>query len=124
MLAPKFNAIAYVDACLDFVDWCAGARAIVSSKGVAVCLKIDVLVDDWEPGFGYRWGDAFPDLYFAGCDVGEYKEHISSRDRRAHQDGAGDGHAEGPGVRAGDRAARRACPARRSSRAARAARRS
>jgi hypothetical protein len=78
MLAPKFNAIAYVDACLDFVDWCAGARAIVSSKGVAVCLKIDVLVDDWEPGFGYRWGDTFPDLYFAGCDIGEYKEHISS----------------------------------------------
>ena len=78
MMAPKFNAIAYVDACLDFVDWCAGARAIVSSKGVAVCLKIDVLVDDWEPGFGYRWGDAFPDLYFSGCDVGEYKEHISS----------------------------------------------
>jgi hypothetical protein len=27
MLAPKFNAIAHVDACLDFVDWCAGARA-------------------------------------------------------------------------------------------------
>ena len=78
MLAPRFNAIAYVDACLEFIDWCAGARAIVSSKGVAVCLKIDVLVDDWEPGFGYRWGDTFPDLYFAGCDIGEYKEHISS----------------------------------------------
>jgi hypothetical protein len=78
MLMPKFNAIAYVDACLDFVDWCAGGRAIVSSKGVAVCLKIDVLVDDWEPGFGYRWGDTLPDLYFAGCDIGEYREHIDS----------------------------------------------
>jgi len=78
MMFPKFNAIAYVDACLDFVDWCAGGRAIVSSKGVAVCLKIDVLVDDWEPGFGYRWGDTFPDLYFAGCDIGDYREHISS----------------------------------------------
>jgi hypothetical protein len=78
MMAPKFNALAYVDACLEFVDWCAGARAIVSSKGVAVCLKIDVLVDDWEPGFGYAWGDVLPTLYFAGCDVGEYKEHISS----------------------------------------------
>jgi hypothetical protein len=43
-----------------------------------VCLKIDVLFDDWEPGFGYRWGDALPTLYFAGCDVGEYKEHIKS----------------------------------------------
>ena len=78
MMMPKFNAIAYVDACLDFVDWCAGARAIVSSKGVAVCLKIDVIFDDWEPGLGYRWGDAIPDLYFSGCDIGEYKEHIDS----------------------------------------------
>ena len=78
MLAPKFNAIAYVDACLDFVDWCAGARGIVSSKGLAVCLKIDVIFDDWTPGFGYRWGDTFPTLYFSGCDIGEYKEQISS----------------------------------------------
>jgi len=78
MMAPKFNAIAYVDACLDFVDWCAGARGIVSSKGLAACLKIDVLFDDWTPGFGYLWGDTFPTLYFSGCDVGEYKEQISS----------------------------------------------
>jgi len=77
MLAPKFNAEGRVEACLEFVDWCAGARALVSSKGVAVCAKIDVLVDDWEPGFGYRWGDAFPDLYFAGCDLGPYREHIA-----------------------------------------------
>ena len=73
---PKFNAEAYVKACLDFVDWCASAKALVSSKGVAVCLKIDVLVDDWEPGFGYRWGEAFPTLYFAGCELGPYREHI------------------------------------------------
>src|SRR5262249_22600447 len=57
MLAPKFNATAYVDACLEFVDWCAGAKALVSSKGVAVCLKIDLILDDWHPGFGYAWGD-------------------------------------------------------------------
>jgi PKD repeat protein len=74
---PKFNAEGRVDACLEFVDWCAGAKALVSSKGVAVCAKIDVLVDDWEPGFGYRWGDSFPDLYFAGCDLGPYREHFS-----------------------------------------------
>jgi len=43
-----------------------------------VCLKIDVLFDDWTPGFGYVWGDTFPTLYFSGCDVGEYKEQISS----------------------------------------------
>jgi hypothetical protein len=78
MRVPKFNATAYVDACLEFVDWCAGAKALVSSKGVAVCLKIDLLVDDWHPGFGYAWGDPVPTLYFAGCDVGPYKEHIRS----------------------------------------------
>jgi hypothetical protein len=78
MLAPKFNAQAHVDACLEFVDWCAGAKAIVSSKGVAVCLKIDVIFDDWMPGFGYKWGEPIPTLYFAGCDIGPYKEHISS----------------------------------------------
>jgi hypothetical protein len=78
MRAPKFNATAYVDACLEFVDWCAGAKALVSSKGVAVCLRIDLLVDEWHPGFGYAWGDPLPTLYFAGCDVGPYKEHIRS----------------------------------------------
>jgi hypothetical protein len=41
-----------------------------------VCLKIDLGLDDWRPGFGYLWGDTFPDLYFSGCDVGEYREHI------------------------------------------------
>ncbi len=88
MLAPKFNAQARVDACLEFVDWCAGARAIVSSKGLAVCLSIDVLFDDWTPGFGYRWGEAFPSLYFSGCDVGDYKEHINSGTAKLAQAGA------------------------------------
>jgi hypothetical protein len=34
-LFPKFNAEGRVDACLEFVDWCAGARALVSSKSRA-----------------------------------------------------------------------------------------
>ena len=33
-----------------------GARGS-TSKGLAVCLKIDVLFDDWTRGFGYLWGD-------------------------------------------------------------------
>jgi hypothetical protein len=77
MLAPKFNAHGRVKACADFVDWCASADALLSSRGVAVCLRIDLGLDDWSPGFGYLWGDAFPDLYFSGCDVGEYREHIN-----------------------------------------------
>jgi hypothetical protein len=46
---------------------------------------------DWSPGFGYLWGDTFPDLYFSGCDVGEYREHInhngSASASRAHAAG-------------------------------------
>ena len=37
-----------------------------------------MLFDDWTPGFGYKWGETIPTLYFSGCDIGEYKEHISS----------------------------------------------
>jgi hypothetical protein len=78
MLKAKFNAEAYVRACVDLVDLCAGARALVSSKGLAVCLHIDVLGGNWEPGFGYAWDDVFPTPYFTGCDVGDYREHIDS----------------------------------------------
>jgi hypothetical protein len=78
MLAAKFNAEAYVRACVDLVDLCAGARALISSKGLAVCLHVDVLGANWEPGFGYEWGDVLPTPYFTGCDVGDYREHIES----------------------------------------------
>jgi hypothetical protein len=78
MLEARFNAEAYVKACVDLVDLCAGARGLISSKGIAVCLHVDVLGANWEPGFGYEWGDVFPQLYFTGCDVGDYREHIGS----------------------------------------------
>ena len=87
MLKTKFNASGHVDACLDFVDWCVGAKAIVSSKGFAVCASIDLVFDDWNPGIGYEWGDAFPTLYFAGCDIGDYKVKIN-RARAASADAA------------------------------------
>ena len=77
MLKAKFNAEAYVKACVDLVDVCAGARGLISSKGLAVCLHVEVLGANWEPGFGYEWGDVFPTLYFSGCDVGDYRENIT-----------------------------------------------
>jgi hypothetical protein len=77
MLKAKFNAEAYVKACVDLVDLCAGARGLISSKGIAVCLRVDVLGGSWEPGFGYEWGDVLPTPYFTGCDVGDYREHIA-----------------------------------------------
>lgn len=97
MLMPRFNAEGRVEACLDLIDLCAGARALVSSKGVAVCLKIDVILDDWEPGFGYVWGDTFPDLYFSGCDVGPYREHIDNPGVQKRAPGGPDGRLLKPG---------------------------
>lgn len=76
MLKTKFNASGSVDACIELVDLCAGARAIVSSRGIAACLKIDVWVTDWTPGIGYYWGEGWPTPYFSGCDIGDYKVKI------------------------------------------------
>ena len=87
MLAPKFNAEAFVEACIDVVDLCAGARGLISSKGVAICLRLPF---DWEPGIGYKWGGSLK-IYWSGCSVGPYKEQISasaSGKRRARAAGA------------------------------------
>ena len=84
MLGSKFNAEGGVEACLEFVDFCRGVNALISSKGMAVCMVIDYEIDDWRPGFGYRWGDSMPDAYFSGCSLGPYRETIkrASRGRR------------------------------------------
>jgi hypothetical protein len=76
ILGKKFNAEGGVKGCLDFVDFCRGVKALISSKGIAVCMIIDYGIDDWRPGFGYKWGDALPDPYFAGCSLGPYRETI------------------------------------------------
>lgn len=74
MLGTKFNAHGGVDACV--LDWCAvGARAVVSNAGAAVCLKIDLGVDTWHPGIGYKWGET-PTIYFGGCELGPYKTRV------------------------------------------------
>jgi hypothetical protein len=75
MLAPKFNAEAWIEACVDLISLCAGARGLISSKGVAICLRLPPF--DWQPGFGYVWGGDF-DIYWSGCSVGPYKEQINA----------------------------------------------
>ena len=50
MLGSKFNAEGGVEACLEFVDFCRGVNALISSKGMAVCMVIDYEIDDWRPG--------------------------------------------------------------------------
>ena len=75
MQGLKFNGEGGVKACLDFIDTCLGANALLSSKGIAVCLNIDTFLGDWHPGFADKWGKA-PKLYFSGCDVGPYRENI------------------------------------------------
>jgi hypothetical protein len=55
LFGSKFNASAWGDACIDFVDFCRGMSAVISSKGVAVCLSIDFWIVTWEtalPGVG------------------------------------------------------------------------
>jgi hypothetical protein len=72
---PKLNAYGEIEGCIfDLV--CAGGQALVSTKGVAACLIIDLELDDWRPGIGYKWGDTLPTVFFAGCDVGPYKEKL------------------------------------------------
>ncbi|HEX6026406.1 MAG TPA: PKD domain-containing protein, partial [Solirubrobacter sp.] len=65
LLKAKFNAEGYAKACLDFVDLCASAKGLGSSRGIAVCLRINVIFDTWSPGFGMRWGRV-PTPYSAG----------------------------------------------------------
>ncbi len=83
MMGKKFNAVAWGEACIDFVDLCRGYKGIISGKGVAVCLNIDLLLTDWTPGIGYVWGESFPDIILDGCDVGDYKQHIKAHTRQA-----------------------------------------
>ena len=81
--SPVFNAEARVEACLDFVDLCAGAELLASSRAIAGCLNITLLFVDWTPGFAYEWhpkDEVTP--YFTGCDVSEYREKIPVRPRR------------------------------------------
>ena len=49
-----------MEACLEFVGLLPRRNALISSKGMAVCMVIDYGVDDWRPGFGYQWGDSLP----------------------------------------------------------------
>ena len=83
VMGSKFNAEGGVKACLEFVDFCRGVNALISSKGMAVCMVIDYEIDDWRPGFGYKWGDALPDAYFSGCSLGPYRETIRRTARAA-----------------------------------------
>ena len=75
MLGSKFNLSAHVNACVKEVDLCAGARGLISSKGIAACFDVDLWVTDWHPGFGYRWGASFTP-YLDGCELGPYREQI------------------------------------------------
>lgn len=84
----SFNASGRVEACVDLVDLCAGASAIVSSRGVAACLKLGTPFGDWKPGVGYLWGDSFPDLYFSGCGIGRYRATINRKATAAQATGA------------------------------------
>lgn len=69
----KFNGESKDQVCLEFVDYCLGAETLISSKGLAACLTVDLWAYDWHPGIGVKWGQ-WPDLYWSGCDLAPYRE--------------------------------------------------
>ncbi len=70
---PKFNAYGAVKACL-YIPWtmCAGAEGLLSSKGVAACLRIG----GWKPGASWVYGE-FPTPYVWGCEVDDVRVQIA-----------------------------------------------
>ena len=85
MLGKKFNAEGGVRGCLGFleIEICRGINALISSKGIAACMVIDYWVDDWRPGFGYKWGDSLPTPYFSGCSLGPYRAKLGAHSSQA-----------------------------------------
>jgi hypothetical protein len=47
---------------------CASADAVISTRGVAACATVFAV----DFGFGYRWGDTIPTIWFADCDIEDY----------------------------------------------------
>jgi hypothetical protein len=82
-----FNFEGGLQACLDFkvVDACAGAGAVVSSRGIAVCALVPIPYTpvDVPAGVGYVWGASSPDFMLFSCDRGPYREASPSRARAA-----------------------------------------
>jgi YD repeat-containing protein len=87
LLGKKFNAEGGVRGCLGFleVEICRGINALISSKGMAACMVIDYWVDDWRPGFGYKWGDGGPTPYFSGCSLGPYRAKLGAHAAQADE---------------------------------------
>ncbi len=52
----------------------AGAGLVLSDRGLGACAGVTVFWVDISLGFGYRYGDALPTPYFAGCDLGPYQD--------------------------------------------------
>jgi hypothetical protein len=73
----KFNGEGSDQVCLEFIDYCLGAQALISTKGVAACLTVDTWLGDWHPGFGAQWGKTAK-LYWSGCDLAPYREAVAS----------------------------------------------
>ncbi len=89
----KFNGESKDQVCLEFIDYCLGAEALLSTKGIAACLTVDTFLGDWHPGFGVAWGKSAK-LYWSGCDLAPYRETFASAaaaTARTHRVRFGDG---------------------------------
>jgi hypothetical protein len=63
--AKAFSASLGGEVC---VVYCAEEQAVISTRGVAACASVTEI----DFGFGYRWGDTFPEIWFLDCDIEDY----------------------------------------------------
>jgi hypothetical protein len=65
-----FQASAGMDICTHYiVHECAGGDFVLSSVGIAACIRLPWYLPD--VGGYYKWGSGGPDFYFEGCSVGD-----------------------------------------------------
>lgn len=64
-----WQAQAGIDICTRYiVHECANGELVVSSVGIAACIRLPWFLPD--VGGYYKWGSGGPDFYFSGCSVG------------------------------------------------------
>ena len=65
-----FQAHAGIDICTKYiVHECAGGEIVLSSVGIAACIRLPWFLPD--VGGYYIWGSSDVGIYFSGCSVGD-----------------------------------------------------
>jgi PKD repeat protein len=71
-----FQASAKIDICTKYiVHECAGGDIVLSSVGIAACIRLPWYLPD--VGGYYRWGEGSASFYFSGCSVGPVQIQVA-----------------------------------------------